>query len=222
MGRSKEQILKEYMTYIDFWADFLGEDYEIVLHDVEDIENSIKYIRNSFSGRKIGGSLTDLGLRILKEKKYTDKEFYVNYTSKTLDGKVIRSATYFIKDDHGKLISMLCVNVDVSKAVFFNEYLQDVIKGQVQTPMKNKIDIFNDIHVSETLYDSIEEVAHDMINQVLSKLKIPVNRMTLDEKKEVIHELDEKGFFLIKRSVKVISQKLDLSETTVYRCISQK
>lgn len=222
MGRSKEQILKEYMIYMDFWADFLGEDYEIVLHDTEDIENSIKYIRNSFSGREIGGSITDLGLRILKEKNYTDEEYYVNYTSKTLDGRVIRSATYFIKDDLGKLIAMLCVNVDVSKAVFFNEYLQEVIKGQVQTPMKSKIDVFNDTHVSETLYGSIEEVAHDMMNQVLSKVKIPVNRMTLEEKKEVIQVLDEKGFFLIKRSVKEISKKLDLSETTVYRCISQK
>lgn len=223
--RSKEEILNQYIKLIDFWADFLGEDYEIVLHDIESVEKSIVYIRNNFSGRKIGGSITNLGLKILKEKNYNDQDYFVNYTSKTFDEKTIRSATYFIKDDDDNLIAMMCANIDVTKAVLINDYLQDFIIGQKRTPMNEevstikKIKVIDDKDISETLSDSIEDVAHHMIDEVISKLSVPINRMTLDEKKEVIYELDHKGLFLIKGCVKFIANKLQVSETTVYRCI---
>ncbi|WP_066497874.1 helix-turn-helix transcriptional regulator [Abyssisolibacter fermentans] len=217
--RSKEEVLKGYIKTTDFWADFLGKEYEIVIHDVESVEKSIIYIRNNFSGRKIGGSITDLGLRILKENEYTDDEYFVNYTSKTIDGKIIRSATYFIKDDDDKIIAMMCVNIDVTKAKFFSDYLQEFLIGQKVIPSYNLTSVPNKKDISEALYDSIEDVAHHMINEALSHIAVPVNRMTLDEKKEIISELDKKGFFLIKGSVKVVSQKLEVSETTVYRSI---
>ena len=47
----KEEILEFYKGMIDFWADFLGSDTEIVLHDIENLDRSIVYIKNNFSGQ---------------------------------------------------------------------------------------------------------------------------------------------------------------------------
>ena len=219
MERKKEEILQFYINLIDFLADFLGTDYEIVLHDVESVEKSIIYIRNNFSGRKIGGSITDLGLRVLKEKKNISENYYVNYNSKTADGRILRSATYFIHDDSEKLIAMLCINMDVTKPKFILDYLENIIEGEVKTGDEPAEKVAS-AGVTETLVDSVEDLAYQMISDVISKYSVPVARMTLNEKKEIIFELDKKGFFLIKGTVKTVSKRLDLSETTVYRCIS--
>lgn len=219
MKRSKEQILNSYIKFIDFMADFLGSDYEIVLHDVEEVEKSIVHIRNNFSGRHIGGDITDLELRVLKEKEYLDKDYYVNYNSKTFDGRILRSATYFINDDDDKLIAMLCINIDVTQAKFLLDFMEGFVKGEKQ-PEYKKTKNDKDKHVTENLSDSVEDIAHKMTSEVISKYSIPVSRMTLEEKKAIIFELDKKGFFLIKGTVKNVANRLNISETTVYRCIS--
>lgn len=219
MKRSKEQILKDYITMINFLADFLGSDYEIVLHDVDDVEQSIIYIRNNFSGRNIGGSITDLGLRVLKEKHHLSDEYYVNYHSKTLDGKMIRSATYFISDDDNQLIAMLCINTDVTRAQFALDYLGKIVEGEKHTVIKAKEEESKK-KISETLFDSVEGLAHQMISDATSKYSVPVARMSLDERKDIISMLDKKGFFLIKGTVRTVANRLDVSETTVYRCIN--
>lgn len=221
--RSKSEIMDSYVKLVDFLADFLGEDYEIVLHDVLNPEKSIVYIRNNYSGRNIGGSITDLGLKILKEKKYLKENYYVNYTSKTRNGRILRSATYFINDDEGKLIAMLCINIDVTKVKFLKDYLEKLIKGEKITNVSEVLSDHaekNNSEISEILSDSVEDIASQMMYDVISKYSIPVERMTLEEKKEIISELDKKGFFLIKGSVKGISNELDISETTVYRIIN--
>lgn len=208
------------MKLMDFFADFLGSDYEMVLHDVSDIENSIVYIKNNFSGRKTGGFITQLGLRFIKEKTYENEEYCVNYTSTLSDGRTIRSATYFIKDEYGELIGILCINVDVTKAMLFDEYLQDIIRGQKTIPPVEEVEVPFTKGLSQNLCDSIEDVAQYMMNESISKFVIPVERMSLDEKKEIICELDGKGFFLIKGSVKSVANRLLVSEATVYRCIN--
>lgn len=220
MKRSKGQILDSYISLINFLAEFLGSDYEIVLHDIDNIEKSIVHIKNNFSGRNIGSSITDLGLRVLREKEYLDKDYYVNYNSKTIDGRIIRSATYFINDDDNQLIAMLCINIDVTKAKFIVDYLDELVKGQQPAVRISSNNNEASKSVSETLFDSVEELAFQMISEVISRYSIPVSRMTLEEKKAIISELDDRGFFLIKGTVKTIANRLDISETTVYRYIN--
>jgi len=217
----KQQLFEIYKRFIDFLGDFLGNDYELVLHDTDNVENSIVYIKNSFSARKIGGSITELGLRFIKEKTYEGENYCVNYSSKLSDGRTIRSATYFIKDSGGKLAGLLCINVDVTKAMLLDDYIQEFIRGQkTLPPIKDTQLPYTKGGSSQTLSDSIEDVAQEMINGVISGFGIPVERMSLDEKKEAISQLDGKGLFLIKGSVKSVSARLQVSEATVYRCIS--
>ena len=218
MEQGREYILQFYISIIDFLADFLGPDFEIVLHDVVSVEKSIIYIRNNFSGRKIGGSITDLGLRVLKEHENLKDSYYVNYSSKTAGGRILRSATYFISDSKGKLVAMLCINMDVTKPKYILDYLDSVIRGEIKT--EAQVEKEPSGTVTEILVDSVEDLAYQMISDVISCYSVPVARMTLNEKKEIVFELDKKGFFLIKGTVKMVSKRLDLSETTVYRCLS--
>lgn len=220
----KEEILEFYKGMIDFWADFLGSDTEIVLHDIENLDRSIVYIKNNFSGRQIGGPITDLGLKIIKERKYHDKDYFVNYISKTSTGKILRSSTKFIKDGDGKLVAMMCVNIDVTKYKEFEDHLNFLIRGERKSleekPGEGLGKDNHKNHVEETLNTSVEDVVRNMVNDVMSSSIVPVERMTNDEKYDIISQLNEKGIFLLKGSVKEIASKLKVSETTVYRYIA--
>lgn len=46
-----DRLLEPYAVIVDFLADYLGEHTEIVLHDLTDLEHSIKKCNGHISGR---------------------------------------------------------------------------------------------------------------------------------------------------------------------------
>jgi predicted transcriptional regulator YheO len=61
-------ILDSYKATIDGLAAYYGDAFEIVLHDLTDLDHSIIKIANGFhSGRKEGAPITDLALSLLEE-----------------------------------------------------------------------------------------------------------------------------------------------------------
>mgnify|MGYP000012537221 CR=1 FL=1 len=65
-------------------------------------------IANShISGRKLGAPLTNMSLSILRDKSYERMDYHLHYYSINVNGKDLRSSTFFIKDS-GKLIGTTC------------------------------------------------------------------------------------------------------------------
>ena len=72
--------LEEYIPIVKFIASMMGENCEVLLHDVRNPENSIVAIENGhISGRRVGGVLTDLVLKIVHNKEYQNQDFIANY-----------------------------------------------------------------------------------------------------------------------------------------------
>ena len=61
------------------------------------------------------------------------------------------------------------------------------------------------------------DVVELLIGKVLNKFTIPVERMSQDEKIQVVRELNELGLFLFKGGVSELAKKLKVSDATVYR-----
>ena len=206
-------ILKLYLPMVDFLADMLGEQYEVVLHDTNNVESSIIAIRHGhISGRQVGWPLTDLAIRLLKNN---ESDSIVNYRGKTKDGKMLRSSTHIIKDFSGQIIGMLCVNINVSEFKAARDILDQIVNGY-DTPAKTETDIV------ENFPNSLEGLTSLLISNTISSFKISPDRMTQEEKKSVVHELDDKGVFLIKGSISEVASFLNVSEPTIYRYLKQK
>ena len=207
------KALNKYINLVDFLADFLGEDAEIVLHDVADLENSIVAIRNNhISGRQVGGPATDLVLEILKQKTYLQCPYLANYKGKSKTGKLLKSATYFIKGDDAKVIGLLCINMDIEKLAMVKNYM-------------DKLMCFNEVSeessISETFSHSAQELTFESIYSVVNAVGIPPERMEQDEKIRVVEALNEKGVFLIKGAVSEAAAALKVSEPTIYRYLGK-
>lgn len=211
----ESRFLDKYKILVEFLAEVLGENCEVVLHDVDNFENSIIAIENGHvSGRKVGDSLTDLALNILKDQKKLENDYLTNYTGKTYAGKELKSSTYFIKEND-EVRGMLCINIDVSKYVEARELLDSFIGSSPELEEKDNCEDF-----SEQFTSSIEELIDSIIENLIGDSEVHPKRMTADEKKEITKKLDEKGVFLLKNSVSKVAAKLHTSEATVYRYLN--
>ncbi|CCU80104.1 YheO-like PAS domain [Halanaerobium saccharolyticum subsp. saccharolyticum DSM 6643] len=212
----EDKILTKYKILTEFLAEVMGEHCEVVLHDVEDFENSIVAIENNhISGRKIGDSLTDLALNVLKDEENLECDYLSNYNGKTHDGKELRSSTYFIRDEKEKVIAMLCINIDLSRYIEARDLLNTMIGKRNDIEENN-----TDKNFAENFTSSIEELIDSMIENSIGSKSIPPSRMTAEEKKEITKKLDKRGVFLLKNSVSKVAKKLQTSEATVYRYLN--
>lgn len=210
------RVLAKYKVLVEFLAKVLGENCEVVLHSIDNYENSIIAIENgNISGRKVGDSLTDLALNILKDKEKIKQDYLTNYTGKTYAEKKLKSSTYFIRDDNQEVKGMLCINVDVGKYVEARDLLNSLIGSK-----HNIVDAEKNKDLSEKFTTSIEDLIDSMIENFVGNSSIPPKRMTADEKKNITKQLDQKGVFLLKNSVSKVAKKLQSSEATIYRYLN--
>lgn len=206
-----EEVLGSYAIAVEFLAKVFGKDTEVVLHDTTKPDNSIIAIANShLSGREIGAPLTDFAMGKLMEGD--DHDYFVNYTGKTADGKILKSSSFFIKHE-GKTVGMLCINQNINALVD----ALDVLKNMFALDVNQK----EEARVEETFSSSAEDLISSMLDDAVKQSAILPNRMSLKEKKIFLKNLQDKGFFLMKGSVLEITKVMDVSEATVYRYLKQ-
>mgnify|MGYP000886503249 FL=1 len=221
MSKRVSKDLEKYIPLVDFIAGVVGPNCEVVLHDCSNVDQSIIAIRNNhISGRQVAGPLTDLGLRLLKEGSYNKGDYLLNYPSKTPDGKELRASTFFIKNDEGKIIGMLCVNIDLTGALVAKNFIDDYVKCDADKSGNSSVpdDIPN---ILENLSQSIDEVVHSTIKATVKDQNIPPERLSTQEKIRIVSQLNEKGIFLLKGAVASVAKILKVSENTVYRYLNK-
>ena len=203
--------LKKYIPLVDFLAEVFGDDAEVVLQDVSDFNNSVISIRNNhISGRKLGAPATNLVLKVMNGN-FTDKNYVTNYRGVSAVGKVVRSSTYFIKDDKNVVVGMLCINIDIDKLVQLKNHLDGILKLPEEIFEKT----------TEKFSVSAEGLASDSIETILEESGISPERMSQEEKMEVVYKLDKNGVFLVKGSICKVASVLNVSNATIYRYLSK-
>ena len=203
--------LKKYIPLVDFLAEVFGDDAEVVLQDVSDFNNSVISIRNNhISGRKLGAPATNLVLKVMNGN-FTDKNYVTNYRGVSAVGKVVRSSTYFIKDDKNVVVGMLCTNIDIDKLVQLKNHLDGILKLPEEIFEKT----------TERFSVSAEGLASDSIETILEESGISPERMSQEEKMEVVYKLDKNGVFLVKGSICKVASVLNVSNATIYRYLSK-
>ena len=203
--------LKKYIPLVDFLAEVFGNDAEVVLQDVSDFNNSVISIRNNnISGRKLGAPATNLVLKVMNGN-FTDKNYVTNYRGVSATGKVVRSSTYFIKDDKEIVVGMLCINIDIDKYVQLKNHLDSILKLPEEIFEKT----------TERFSVSAEGLASDSIETILEESGISPDRMSQEEKIDVVNKLDKNGVFLVKGSICKVASILNVSNATIYRYLSK-
>ena len=213
--------LAPYIPLVEFLGKAMGPHCEVVLHDVSSPENSIIAIANGHvSGRSVGGPLTDLVLKVMKDGLKGNRPFISNYNARLKNNATCRSGSYFIKDAKDKIIGVLCVNLDISKLMETRKFIDEMIGAQepvvpAASPIAETIDVF------ENLPESIDDVLNAIIDKVLKEIPVSPERMSVEEKIDVVKRSNEHGLFLLKGGLSELAKRMQLSEATIYRYLNK-
>lgn len=196
---NEPELLKQVLTLI---STHFGPTCEVVLHDLKkDYNSTIVDIRNGhITNRDIGGCGSNLGLEVLRGKDIDGDRF--NYVTHTASGKIIRSSSIYLKDSNNEVIGSICVNVDITQTVQFENYLKQFNHYEIET--------------EEVFANDVENLLEYLVSKGQRIINKPFESMSKDEKIEFIQYLDRKGAFLVKKSGDKICDLLKISKFTLY------
>ena len=188
-----------------------GSSCEIAIHDLKtkDLEKSIVYIENGhISNRQIGDGPSGIVLETLQSDPSTihDK---LSYLTKTEDGRILKSSTFYIRDDDGSISYIFSLNYDITAFTAASTAIQSLIATKDKLP-----DLTGDS--PRQITHNVNELLDLLIEQAVAKVGKPVAMMNKDDKVAVVQYLDHAGAFLITKSGDKLSSYLGISKFTLY------
>lgn len=188
-----------------------GSSCEIAIHDLKtkDLERSIVYIENGHvSNRQTGDGPSGIVLETLQSDPSTihDK---LSYLTKTEDGRILKSSTFYIRDDDGSISYIFSLNYDITAFTAASTAIQSLIATKDNFP-----DLTGDS--PRQITHNVNELLDLLIEQAVAKVGKPVAMMNKDDKVAVVQYLDHAGAFLITKSGDKVSSYLGISKFTLY------
>ncbi|CUX71716.1 YheO-like PAS domain protein [Clostridium sp. C105KSO15] len=188
-----------------------GENCEVVLHDLTlPYDQTIVAIWNGHvTGRKVGDGGTNAGLEILKGSAAPDDQY--SYVNATPTGRILRSSSKYFRDEYGKVNGSLCINLDITDMIKCENTLRSFTcsssQAFTQTP--------------ELFVGNVDELLEIMMKDAVNMTGKSVGNLTKEEKVSVVHTLDDKGFFLIKKAAEKLADFLGLSRYSIYNYLNE-
>ncbi|WP_374771766.1 PAS domain-containing protein [Streptomyces sp. NBC_01310] len=177
---------------------------EVVLHDLRRPRSAIRVIENNLSGRQVGDSATELGLRRIADPSYPS--VIQNYSNQFPDGRPAKSTSIGIKNADGRYVAALCLNLDVSTL----SPLALTLANLVATGIEHQDEAL------ETLRDRTGRELRAVIDSFAAERSSTPRSLNRDQKRELVQQLHREGFFETRSSAQHIADQLGISRATVY------
>lgn len=191
----------------EFISRIMGDDSEVVLHDAS---GKVIWIRNGhITGRKVGIQEQQTTMDLLAQHAANrSSNFISGYKSISKQGNPLKSSSFFIRDELGKIKYILCVNQNISAYIELQEQLERFI-GKI--PAMQAPDPSN---------DTLDDIVMKMILQEMEKSK-PFDMESREEKIQLIARLNAKGIFAARGAVTTVCEMLHIAQPTLYKYLQE-
>ncbi|HEY3365771.1 MAG TPA: PAS domain-containing protein [Symbiobacteriaceae bacterium] len=205
-------MLRSLIPVAKMLAQTFGPECEVVLHDLSRPQASRVLIENAeVTGRQVGTPIGDLVVRVLRSPRFRD-DMLANYATTAPDGRTLKSSTAIIRDEAGRAIGALCLNLDLSGYARAAAALQMLVRLEdAAAPDDREVDV-----PDEHVWDVLDRI----VTQVISGYG-PSGELDRSQKLEVVRFLHEKGVFLIKGGIEHVARKLGVSRFSIYNYIDE-
>lgn len=188
-------------------SSLFGVNCEVTVHDLsKGYENTIIAIENGhITGRHIGDGASEMVLQALKEKNTPAEDNY-SYLARTKEGRIIKSASIYVRGENDKVVGLFGINYDIT----------DLIMAQHAIDATVTIDEPDSEDEISPITTNVNDLLDLLINEADRHIGKPVAMMSKEEKTRAIQFLNDKGAFLIKKAGDKVSKHYDISKYTLY------
>jgi predicted transcriptional regulator YheO len=176
---------------------------EVIVHDLH--TGRIRAIFNNLSKRAIGdeSSLDEL------DKLPDTQDVFPPYFKINWDGRKMKSVTAVLRNQHGKAIGLLCINLDISKWEEMHHFILDLIKPAMEMP---NFLFKNDWREKINMY----------VSSYLKQHALRLESLDKSDKKKLLIALHKEGAFNTKNAASYVADVLQISRATVYNYLKDK
>lgn len=207
--------LRPFVQIVHGLTAVLGNDCEVILHDVTQLEQSIVACGNGhITGRPLGSPMSAYGLELLTTDRFSSEHGTYSYMARTNDGTLIKCGVLSIRDDRDEIIGLLCIHFDASKAQIAKELLDSFFSlGSNATRETREV---REEPVNEFFGLELEDIFNNTMQEIRHGMEKPLKRLSKAHKKEVIRTLIDRGFFMMKGAVDYVAHEMGNSKFTIY------
>lgn len=204
-GDVDEHLITELVKVAEALGRMFPGVCEVVLHDLRDPDHAIRAIENNLSGREVGDSATELGLRRIQDPDYPD--VVQNYANQFPDGRAAKSTSIGIRNQGGDFVAALCLNVDVSVLAPLSHTLSRLIATDESRPPSQRL---------EALVDRNTVALRAAITEFAAERGSTPRGLPRDVKRDLVRQLREAEYFASHNAGRIIADELGVSRATVY------
>ena len=208
----EQELKRHYSLLVEFLGHILGPDYEIALHELKDDSNQIIAIANGeLTGRHLGSPLSNKMLEYLTSRLYETQDYVLRFESMSVTGKKMCSNSLFIRGANGELAGKV----------------MDLGGGKLMPGTESGTSLIVDRELpsagpaAQAYPTSIAGATASIVSSVVANYPVEVDRLTQDEKMDIMETLSRKGVFLLKGSVSYVAKELHSSEASIYRYLGK-
>ena len=183
----------------------------MVVHDLisNDPDSSIVAIENGHvTGRKVGDGPSHVVLEALRSER-ANLQDHLSYLTRTKDGKILKSSTFYIRDDDGNAVGIFGINYDITLMLA----MENSLKQFTSTEQENQ--------EPEEISRNVSDLLDELIEQSVRVVGKPVALMNKEDKVKAIQFLNNSGAFLITKSGDKVCKFFGISKYTLYSYIDE-
>lgn len=210
-GSESKLILDVLKQIVEPPAQSLPGKAEVVVHDLNQLPDSIVAVAGELTGREPGDPATDF----LLEKSATGNfRTEVGYGTVLDNGLQLKSTTIIIKDSGDVPVAALCINGDMAPWM----YLQEVITQILPDSQTAAVGI---AAPTESFARTVEELADSIVARAVHEQGIPTKLMQKEHKIAVVRSAKSRGLFMLRGAIEMLAEELDVTRFTIYNYLSE-
>jgi D-arginine utilization repressor len=199
-----KESLSRYIPIADAIAKIFQPHVEVVIHDIE--SDLIAYIANPYSGRKAGDSSFMGSLEKDSEGFPHGKDTEGPYENAGNQGQRIRSVSAALKNHQGKVLGIMCINLDFSAMEASLDVLETFLRPvDVEAPPK------------VLFQNDWRDLIKLEIQTFLIEKNISFDKIGSAHRKDLIKRMEDKRLFYARKSVEQLASLLGISRATAYK-----